>query len=110
MSATHANPVAQAYRRNLSGKQQEAQVFQHVVRGLRAADGPISATRARADARRLWTVVRDIVLDGENQLPPELRAQLASVSMAMLRECDAEEPDMALLADVTEDVAGGLWS
>ncbi len=101
---------AAAYRRALTPKQMEAQVFSRVVRALREAQGPMAVTRAVADAERLWSAVHSSVSDPGNALPQSLRAGLASLSRAALSECTASQPDLAFLADVTNEVAQGLWS
>ncbi len=101
---------AAAYRRNLTPRQMEAQVFSAVARRLREDASPAQRARGRADARRLWSCVLDLVTDPTNQLPPPLRGQLASLAMAVQRECDAPEPDHGFLAEVTDEVARGLWS
>ena len=62
------SPAAQgaaAYRRRLSGKQMEAEVFARANRAIResAAGGPLAHARAVADNRRLWDAVQAAVLD-----------------------------------------------
>lgn len=102
---------AAAYRRSLTSKQMEAEVFARATRSLRAArtGGPLELARALADNRRLWDAVHDTVLDPQNALPVSLRAQLASVAMAMARECEAELPDLDFLMEINEQVAAALW-
>ena len=101
------------YRRNLTPKQMEAEVFSRVLRGLRdtaSQPGTIPHARAIADTRRLWDVVLLSVLDPANQLPAALRAQIASLARAILRECEAESPDTAFLIDVNEQMGAALWN
>jgi flagellar biosynthesis regulator FlaF len=112
MAAPSPNGAA-AYRRRMSGKQMEAEVFARATRSIREAltkPGPLEMARAVADNRRLWDAVLMAVLDPANQLPQGLRAQLAGLSRAMLRECDSEQPDLAFIAEMNEQIAGGLWS
>ncbi|WP_160122613.1 flagellar biosynthesis regulator FlaF [Rhodovarius lipocyclicus] len=108
---------ASAYARRRSAKQQEAEVFARATRSLRDAmtgddtpASPMALARAVADNRRLWDAVNIAVMDPSNQLPRELRAQIASIARAVLRECGAETPDLAFIADMNEQVAGGLWA
>ncbi len=101
---------AAAYRRNLTPRQMEAQLFSMVARRLREPGTPTQQARGRADARRLWSCVLDLVTDPSNQLPTALRGQMASLALAVQRECDASEPDHDFLAAVTEDIAQGLWA
>ena len=103
---------AAAYRRQLTPKQMEAEVFARCTRAIRAAEadgGALDRVRAVADNRRLWDAVRASVGDPANTLPPELRAGLAQLAEAVLRECGAEEPDLAFIAEVNEQTAAGLW-
>lgn len=109
MSQTLSQPGA-AYRRSVTPKQAEGQVFARVLHSLREARGPIEIARARSDAYRLWSAVLDSVMDPANQLPPALRGQIAGVARSVMREFDAEEPDMGFVIEMTEQVSAGLWS
>lgn len=109
MSQTLSQPGA-AYRRAVTPKQAEAQVFARVLHALRDAHSPMEQTRARSDAYRLWSAVLDSVMDPANQLPPALRGQIGSVARSVLREFDEAEPDLPFVIEMTEQLAGGLWS
>jgi flagellar biosynthesis regulator FlaF len=108
-SAT-AGPAGR-YRRQLTPKQMEGEVFARATRALREAgpDNPIALARALADNRRLWNAVLDSVVDPTNRLPVPLRAQIASLSRAVLHELDAETPDPAFIIEMNDQIAGGLW-
>jgi flagellar biosynthesis regulator FlaF len=103
---------AVAYRRRLTAKQLEAEVFARATRAIRIAEGgaALDRTRAVADNRRLWSAVHSVVVDPDNALPVELRSRIAGVALAMMRECDGAEPDLAILAAVNDEFAAGLWS
>ena len=104
---------AAAYRRRLSAKHMEAEVFTRATRSIREAEAtPSSLNQARAvaDNRRLWDAVLVCVLDPVNALPKGLRAQLASLARTVLRECDGETPDLAFVAEMNEQIAAGLWA
>ncbi|MBC7432912.1 MAG: hypothetical protein H7345_12670 [Rubritepida sp.] len=106
-------PRAAAYRRRISAKQMEAEVFARATRSIREAAtnaSPLAHARAVADNRRLWDAVLISVLDPANALPKGLRAQLAGLARVILRECDSETPDLAFVADMNEQISGGLWS
>lgn len=107
-SAAHG---AAAYRRRLTAKQMEAEVFARAARATRAAEAgtPIERTRAGADNRRLWNAVHMAVSDPTNALPPALRARIAGIALAVVRECDAAEPDLAFVAETNDRFAAGLW-
>lgn len=104
---------AAAYRRRISAKQMEAEVFARATRSIREAAtnaSPLAHARAVADNRRLWDAVLVSVLDPANALPKGLRAQLAGLARVIMRECDSEAPDLAFVADMNEQISGGLWS
>jgi flagellar biosynthesis regulator FlaF len=113
MSQSIAHPAgASAYRRSLTPKQMEAEVFGRAARSIRNADsnGPLGIARAVADNRRLWVAVRDLVIDPQNALPRELRARIAGVARAVIRECDAEAPDLDFIAETNDQFAAALWA
>ncbi|WP_424811917.1 flagellar biosynthesis regulator FlaF [Roseococcus sp. YIM B11640] len=105
--------VADSYRRRLTPKQAEAQIYARATRALREAlelDNPVALARAMADNRRLWDAVLGSVVDPANQLPISLRGQIASVARTILRECDAEAPDANLIIEINEHMAAALWT
>jgi len=114
MTATRNSDTARgaaAYRRNLTPKQMEAEVFARATRAIRAAETGTEIDRARAcaDNRRLWNAVYGAVSDPGNALAPALRARIAGLALAVLRECGAPEPDLAFIAEINEQTAAGLW-
>lgn len=102
---------AAAYRRSLTPKQMEAEVFARATRAIRAAEtgGPLAHARAVADNRRLWEAVHDVVMDPTNALAPDLRARIASIALAVIRECEVEAPDLGFIAETNEHFAAALW-
>ena len=102
---------AAAYRRRLTAKQMEAEVFARATRAIRAAEQaePLARARAVADNRRLWDAVHASVMDPTNALPAPLRAQIAGVALAVLRECDQPAPDLGFVAEMNDLFAAGLW-
>ena len=103
--------AAAAYRRRLTPKQMEAEVFARATRAIRAAEQaePLARARAVADNRRLWDAVHAAVMDPTNALPAPLRGQIAGVALAVLRECDQPVPDLGFVAEMNELFAAGLW-
>jgi flagellar biosynthesis regulator FlaF len=101
---------AAAYRQRRTPRQGEAAVFAEASRRLRAGGSGMERTRALADNRRLWVMVLDLVSEPANELPLTLRGQIASLAHAVLRECDAAEPDVGFVLEMNEQIAGGLWS
>ena len=102
---------AAAYRRRMTPKQMEAEVFARATRAIRGAEAgaAIDRVRAGADNRRLWNAVYGAVADPSNALPPGLRAQIAGVALAVVRECDAAEPDLRFVAEMNDQFAAALW-
>jgi flagellar biosynthesis regulator FlaF len=101
---------AAAYRRRVTPKQMEAEVFARAARAIRDArtGTTMDLVRAGADNRRLWKTVHGAVMDPTNALPPALRAQIAGVALAVVRECDAAEPDFDFVAEVNNQFSVGL--
>ncbi|MFH5924614.1 flagellar biosynthesis regulator FlaF [Roseomonas xinghualingensis] len=115
----HPSPVPSpimAYRASraaLPPREQEADVFRRVTGALRGAQGEgaeagLRAVRALADNRRLWIAVEGLLIDPTNALPVPLRASIISVGRAVLREMEKDEPDLAFLIEVNENMAAGL--
>lgn len=112
-SQNGARPTgAGAYRRSLTPKQMEAEVFARANRAIHAAaaGGPLATARAIADNRRLWDAVHDSVVDPANALPAPLRARIASIALAVIRECEADSPDLGFIAETNEHFAAALWT
>jgi flagellar biosynthesis regulator FlaF len=113
MTPNHSDAAkgAAAYRRRLTSKQMEAEVFARATRAIRAAETGTAMDRVRAgaDNRRLWNAVHGAVADPTNALPPALRGQIAGVALAVIRECGAAEPDLAFIAEVNDQFAAALW-
>ena len=107
-----ARGAAAAYRRRMTPKQMEAEVFARAARAIRGADTGTAMDRARAgaDNRRLWNAVHGAVTDPANALPPALRARIAGIALAVVRECDSAEPDLGFVAEVNDQFAAGLWT
>lgn len=103
---------AAAYRRRLTAKQMEAEVFVRASRSIREAEDGDAIARARAiaDNHRLWSAVQACVLDPTNALPAELRGQIAGVARTLVRECESGTPDLGFVLEMNEQFAAGLWS
>lgn len=110
MLSQHAARAYQAASDTRTLREQEADVFRRATASLRFAReaGPLAQARAVADNRRLWSLVSILVHDTENQLPPSLRAQIASIGIVVQRELDAPEPDIDFVMGVNDQMAAGL--
>jgi hypothetical protein len=92
-------------------RDQEADVYATLSGRLRdAADSgsPMDFIRARADARRLFTVLETLVLHPSCELPQQLRGMIASVAGAALRDIDGDSTDLMFLAELCDNFAQGL--
>ena len=99
----------QSAARHRSPRDQEADVFRHVIGKLRAAKAdPGRRGAAVADNCCLWLMVGDLMRDPANAMPPPLRAQIVSVGLALQREMALAEPDLDFLIAVNENIASGL--
>lgn len=108
-------PAIDRYRRSIEADhpvQAEAKLFATIASRLEQASGlPARSTRrlrALADARRLWLHTATLCSDPANRLPRELRAQIISVALAVLREIDAEAPDVTTIGEITGAIGDGL--
>ena len=106
-NAMKAYAASSAHR---SPSEQEAEVFRRATAALRSgrAANPVLQVRALADNARLWSTVIDLMRDPDNGLPPDLRASIVSVGLAVQREMQRDAPDFDFLIDVNEDIAAGL--
>lgn len=93
-----------------STREQEADVFRRVNGALRASEqgSPVQRVRALADNRRLWRTMSDLLRDPDNGLPRETRAALLSIGLTVEREMEEDQPDLAFLIAVNENIAAGL--
>ena len=107
IDATHAYEAATSQR---SSREQEADVFRRAIGALKAARNgeAIPRVRALSDNRRLWSTVNDLMRDPQNSLPPDLRASILSVGLAVQREMDRDTPDFEFLIAINENIAAGL--
>lgn len=110
MPKSYLNAYSQAQSMR-STRSREADIFRRVAWGLKEAKKSgerMHHVRAISDVRRLWGVVHDSVIHPENQYPDQLKASLASIALAVLREVQAENPDLDFLISVTASVGEGL--
>jgi flagellar biosynthesis activator protein FlaF len=105
--AARAYQTAATHR---SQREQEADVFRRASGALKASRdaNAIRRVQAIADNRRLWSVVVDLMRDPTNALPPDLRASIVSVGIAVQREMERDSPDFEFLIAINENIAAGL--
>jgi len=110
MNMMHARRAYQATRLAMDPREQEADVFRRVTGTLKASleqEGILRA-RAIADNRRLWIALEASLRHPANQLPQATKLSILSVGRAVLREMEAEKPDLPFLIEVNEQLAAGL--
>lgn len=75
-----------------AARERERQVFERCLELLNAAEekGPTSreATEALAFARRMWAAFLEDLANPENALPKELRAEIISIGLWVVRESE----------------------
>ena len=101
----------QRIRAAKSPRELEAEVYAIAAGRLRAAHQggtEIDRVRARADARRLFSTLRILVVHPSSELPVDLRASIASVCACALREVERPDADLEFLAALCDDFQGGL--
>jgi flagellar protein FlaF len=98
-----------------TAREQERDIIALVTQRLRAAssakDDAILLARAVSDNTTVWYIlVSDLASEG-NQLPVELRAQIVSVGLAVIRECEKlnkTEVDLDFLIAINQAIIDGL--
>lgn len=74
--------------------------------------GTFAAVEAIHYTARIWTAFMEDLARDENQLPKEVRANLISIGIWVLRECDAVRlggsQDLDSLIDVSQIIREGL--
>ena len=96
-------------------REQERDIIALVTQRLRAAsaakDDAILLARAVSDNTTVWYIlISDLASEG-NQLPVELRAQIVSVGLAVIRECEKlnkADIDLDFLVSINQAIIDGL--
>ena len=94
--------------------EREAMLRAHALLTEAAARGPRSreAIEALFYTRRLWTLVLEDLVAADNSLPNELKANVLSIGIWVLREIDSirkeESENFTGIADICEMIAEGL--
>ncbi len=109
-SLMYASRYYRAVSASRSVREQEGDIFRRATGGLRASRdaNSIDQMRALADNRRVWSMVRALVRDPQNQLDDALKGALVSITLAVQREMDLPAPDFDFLIAVNENITAGL--
>ena len=115
--ASAQEPVTLVYWSMWNETEGQARVLQAAIASFEAAN-PNVTIDAVWNGRQNQTLVRtaisggnqviDLMQDPQNGLPPDLRASIVSVGMAVQREMQSDTPDFEFLIAVNEDIAAGL--
>lgn len=97
-------------------RERERKVFERSIELLKAADekGPKSreAIEALAYCRRIWATFLEDLASPENQLPKELRAEIISIGLWVIREAEnirlGKSSDFKPLIEVSTALQEGL--
>lgn len=110
MHSLTASRAYQARAANRNPREQEADVFRRATAALRASQSGDALTRVRAlaDTRLLWSTLVVVMGDPTNALPAPLRGSVISVGLAVQREVERPDPDIAFLIGVNEQITAGL--
>ncbi len=99
-----------------AARERERQVFERCLELLRAASekGPTSmqSIEALTFARRMWATLLEDLASPENALPKELRAEIISIGLWVIREAEdirlGNKTDFKPMIEVTTALYEGL--
>lgn len=98
----------------LSDREKEALLFEkmrgRVILAMRSSEFSLERAKVIADLRRLWSHIATLAADQDNKLPKEIRANIVSIALAMVRDLDEDKPDLDFQAEVLGNFAAGLRS
>ena len=94
----------------------EAAVLNRSISAMRQADGPMAAPGKRLDTllevTRLWSLLLEDLGNDDHPLDPQLRANLLSIGIFVLKHCDKMRDDRAVsfgpVIEITEQLVIGL--
>lgn len=100
----------------MDARSRERELMQRAISLLKTARDDKSNQFASIEAahftRRLWTALMSDLAQDDNQLPKELRANLISIGIWVLKELDAirqgESEDYDGIIEVSETIAKGI--
>ena len=97
-------------------RSREQEAFRNAIRAMEKAQAEPgdAATRARAifEIGRLWSFLLEDLASSENAYPPELRAQLISIGIYVLRQCENlrkdDSAEFSGLIEISRSIEQGL--
>jgi flagellar protein FlaF len=117
MSKDKVGAYQQQQKRNLSPREVEAMAFTKAALLLEEAKGKSDILEEFAKALRfnhlLWTIIQADLTDPANQLPPEIKANVMSLSIFVDKQTtkalrSSEAKDLDVLITINRNLAAGL--
>lgn len=119
MSQNKIQAYAQAQKSNMAPREVEAMAFTKAALMLEEAKGQVEDYDSYAAALKfnqlLWTIIQADVVDKENKLPPELKANVLSLSIFVDKQtikalADAKARHLEVLININKNLAEGLMT
>ncbi len=107
----------QAQQANLSGRELEAMAFTRAALKLEDAkkltDNPQEYGKALRFNHLLWTIIQADIVEPENKLPPEIKANIMSLSIFVDKQTakalrTRDPADLETLININRNLAAGL--
>lgn len=117
MSKDKIAAYQQQQKRNLSPREIEAMAFTKAVLLLEEAKGKANVLEEFSKALRfnhlLWTIIQADLTEPANQLPPEIKANVMSLSIFVDKQTtkamrSGEPKDLDILITINRNLAAGL--
>ena len=119
MSQNKIQAYAQAQKSNMAPREVEAMAFTKAALMLEEAKGQVEDYDSYAAALKfnqlLWTIIQADVVDKENKLPSELKANVLSLSIFVDKQtikalADAKARHLEVLININKNLAEGLMT
>src|SRR4029077_5404598 len=119
MSKDKVAAYAQQQKRNLSPREVEAMAFTKAALMLEDAkkitNNLVEYSKALRFNHLLWTIIQADLTDPENQLPPEIKANVMSLSIFVDKQTtkalrSSNAGDLDVLININRNLAAGLRS
>ena len=117
MSQDKLRAYANTQKSSMGPREVEAMAFTKAALTLEEAKSKIDDYDNYASALKfnqlLWTIIQADIVDKANQLPPEIKANILSLSIFVDRQtitalADSQESHLDVLIDINKNLAEGL--
>ena len=119
MSQDKLQAYAQTQKSSMSSREIEAMAFTKAALKLEDAKKSLDDYDGYASALKfnqlLWTIIQADIVDQENQLPPQIKANILSLSIFVDKQtikalADTDEKHLEVLIGINKNLAEGLIS